>query len=205
MNSSSLPYALFLSVIMKCIIVYHISWDFIYLRRNPHTVFISLWFRQNWLFFTVFFLFWASESPPWWKDFLKVTLLVRARAELRTESRYGHTDLVGWERVSAGRGHLFTLHPRPAVYLPFFHVGVSYLPVMSGWKTAAWGCRCGGESLTLAQLEAHILQHPCFPLPGSAASHGPALVQFQTRPFSLSQFFVNDQNQRWVKKKKRQV
>lgn len=44
------------------------------------------------------------------------------------------------------------------------------------------------ESLALM---AHVLEQPTFPLPGSAASTRPVLVEFQKGPFSLLQLFIN--------------
>lgn len=64
-----LLYALFLSVIMSYIImVYQISGVFIYLKTNPHAVFISLWFRQN-KFFKLFFLLLSKLTPTLMKIF----------------------------------------------------------------------------------------------------------------------------------------
>lgn len=185
MNSSPLLYALF-----------YLSWWGTSLSTTLREISftsgeIPIWFLFDFysgrtdLCFTVFFLVQGK-----WKDFLKVTLLVRAWTELRAESQvwtHGHTcwvtEGVSWQRTPI---HFTTL---PGSVSPFFPCRCQLLP--SDLRVEGWcqGCQCGGESLTLPQLGPHVLQHPCSPLPGSAASHRPALVQFQTTPFALSHFF----------------
>lgn len=137
-NSSLLLYALFLSVIMRYVImVYHISGVFIYLKTNSHAVFISLWFRQK-KFFKLFFLLLSKWRPTLMKIFPQSHMVGQAKAELRAESQlWAYRHLVGWAILRQFIPIHFIFLPGNAC--PFYCVGVSYLPVTSGWKTGATG------------------------------------------------------------------
>lgn len=160
-------------------IFYHISWDFIYLKINPCAVSVHFVSGRTDFYFTIFFLVLDKRRPGFIKRF---TQSHRAKAESQV---WTQRPPLWWEEVSAGRWQPFAQQ----------RVRVSYLPIISGWKTGQ-GWWCAGESLAVHHREAHILEQLSSPLPGSTDTLRPALVQFQEKSFSLPQVFVNDLNQR---------
>lgn len=166
--------------------IHHCLSHFIFLKKNPHTVFNPLCFMQNWFFFLVL----GKWRPTLMKPFPQSPCYCWSRPEQSSELSQIRAHRPCWvrERVSAGRLHLYTWHPCTAICLPFSCRCPRCFPVTSVWREQTGG----GVSLKFTQLGAHLLQHLCSPFSGSAASHRPVLVKFY---FSFTGFF-NDWNQR---------
>jgi len=100
--------------------------------------------------------------------------------------------------MSAGRGHLFTLHPCPAIYLPFFRVGVSW------WvKDCSRGANVMVSHLHSLSWRLSSCSISVFPYQALLPPTGQLLCNSRWEHFLFHIFFVNAQNQIWVKGKKK--
>lgn len=149
-NSSLLLYALFLSVIMRYVImVYHISGVFIYLKTNPHAVFISFWFRQK-KFFKLFFVLLSKWRPTLMKIFPQSHIVGQGQSRTQNWVSVMGIQTPCW--VSNFKvDDTYSLHILAWQCMSLLSCRCRLPPNDLRVKDWGQGCWCGGEWLTLSQ------------------------------------------------------